>query len=127
MSIQAQQPARDQGREVDFLERASSCGGTSRFVDHARQRLARGERRFGDRWTRRTMEEFLDELAEEAADLGAWAVLADQALAFRSPDMPEMVREALVQIARAGADAHRIVESVRRDFARHQPPGKELP
>lgn len=72
--------ARDASRELVWLELAELEAGASGFVEHARRRLTAGQELYGDRWAVRDLRELLDELSEEAADLGSWGVLALQAL-----------------------------------------------
>lgn len=73
-------PQRDENRERVWLDLAELDAGESSFADHANRRLAAGEHLYGEWWARRTLGELVDELSEEAADLGSWGVLALQAL-----------------------------------------------
>lgn len=71
---------RDRERERSWLEHAELAGGRSGFVEHALGRLSAGDSAYGDRWAQLDVDQLLIELAEEAADLGSWGVLALQAL-----------------------------------------------
>lgn len=66
--------------EHERLDVAERQAGGSGFADHAERRLEAGERAYGHRWTEVGLPTLLAELLEEAADLGAWGVLALQAL-----------------------------------------------
>lgn len=101
---------RDPAREQRWLEDAA--GPSQTFAPHARRRLDRGETDYGDRWTRTPLDRLLAELAEEAADLGAWSVLIAQALDAEGvpADVREHVTAALRVAARAGGEAHAAVE-----------------
>lgn len=108
MTIRAQEPARDEQRTREFLQHASAFTTDPTFVLHCSDRLARGDVEFGVRWALTPLREFARELAEEAADLGAWAALADQAadLMDLPPPAREELREVLLAIAHDGAEAH---------------------
>jgi hypothetical protein len=71
---------RNESRERFWLQGAERGAGRSGFASHALMRLAAGERAYGDRWAGMGIDHLLGELSEEAADIGAWAVLALQAL-----------------------------------------------
>lgn len=111
MTIRAQTTVRDLPREREFLTRSSALSRTpGAFIDHGHDRLAEGESKFGDQWTRLTLEEFARELLEEAADLGAWAALAEQKLDSEIPvSHRATVRMLLIRVARHGAGAHEAV------------------
>lgn len=98
---------RDLDRERRFLRDAARAHAP--FVEHASERLAAGEEPFGDSWAWIGVRRHLAELLEEAADLGAWAALCEQAL-DRELELAAEDRQrlrAVVQIAaRAGAEAH---------------------
>ena len=98
---------RDQQREQTFLRDAAR--GHEAFVQHATARLDAGEEPYGDSWAWIGIGRHVRELAEEAADLGAWAALADQAL-DREHDLPDVdrarTRAVLELVARRGAQAH---------------------
>lgn len=68
---------RDLEREAELLAAAAPEGG---WAAHVRQRLALGEREYRDRWRERGALALVLEALEEAADLGGWGVLAQQAL-----------------------------------------------
>ena len=100
--------ARDLHREHAFL--ANAARGHAGFVTHAEQRLEAGDETFGDSWAWIGIHKHLTELLEEAADLGAWAALADQAL-DRDPAVTgvprDQLRAVLALCALHGAAAHR--------------------
>jgi hypothetical protein len=80
-NLRSSEPARrDERRERCWLEAAELRAERSNVAAHANRRLAAGERAYGNRWTELGVVRLLTELAEEAADLGAWGVLALQAL-----------------------------------------------
>lgn len=103
------QIARDEPRERHWLEHAEMQAGRSGFSRHAAHRLAAGDHAYGDRWARRELAELLAELSEEAADLGAWGVLALQALELQH--LPNLVQRQIADrlhaTIRLGAHAHR--------------------
>lgn len=92
-------PARQPAREHRFLTEAAR--GHAPFVAQAQARLEAGE------------------LLEEAADLGAWATLADQAL-DADPKHSELnhdqVRAVLNLVARRGAQAHEALTAALRSI-----------
>jgi hypothetical protein len=108
---------RDVARERAFLREA----GRDRepFVEHAEARLARGEETYGDSWAWIGIRRHLTELLEEAADLGAWASLATQALEGER-DLSELHRvqigAVLVIAARHGAQAHAALSNALRSI-----------
>jgi hypothetical protein len=97
---------RDRAGELRFLGRCLDGEPSWRFVCHVIRRLEDGEREHGDRWRSMSVERFLVELKEEAADLGGWALLANQRLADLGPDERASTRVALVTAIRHGAAAH---------------------
>jgi hypothetical protein len=111
---------RDVAREGAWLQRAEQRAGLSAFAEHAARRLAAGETAYGDRWVGLGLERLLRELREEAADLGAWGVLALQAL-DRAPSVPGPTRERLARSIYTaivwGAHAHRALVIAQRDLA----------
>jgi len=98
--------ARDPESERHWLENAELLAGPSGFVEHVTRRLALGGSAYGNRWTELGLRRLLVELSEEAADLGAWGVLALQALerepAADNDAIARMVQRAIL----AGARAH---------------------
>lgn len=100
-------PARDLPCERAFL--AAAARGHHPFVAQAQARLEAGEELFGDSWCWIGIRRHLTELLEEAADVGSWAALADQALDV-DPSLSdlhrEQIRAVLVLAARHGAQAH---------------------
>lgn len=106
---------RDTRREREFLSTAAR--GHAAFVEHAEARLARGEDEFGDSWAWIGLARHLRELREEAADLGAWSVLAEQALDL-ADDLTDADRDrtrAVLRLAaRRGAEAHEALSGALR-------------
>ena len=104
---------RDLDRERQFLTDAAR--GHEPFVRHATSRLDAGEELYGDSWAWIGVRKHLAELLEEAADLGSWAVLADQALDL-DPGLSDVdrgrIRAALRLTARSGAQAHTALTGV---------------
>ncbi len=99
--------ARDRRLEAGFLAvaaRAHAQAGAG-WARHAAVRLEAGEDTYGERWTTLGIEALVDELAEEAADLGAWGALARQALDLEPVDAAILhrVAAALDRAAEAGA------------------------
>jgi hypothetical protein len=99
--------SRDQSRELAFL--AAAGRGHEPFVTQVRARLEEGEPEFGDSWCWIGIRRHLAELLEEAADLGAWSALADQALDL-DRELADVDRQrihaVLTLAARHGAQAH---------------------
>ena len=107
--------ARDLDREQRFL--TDLARGHDGFVRHATARLAAGEDLYSDSWAWIGVRKHLGKLLEEAADLGSWAVLADQAADVdpRLSDVDrERVRAVLALVARLGAQAHEALAGVTR-------------
>jgi len=102
-------PCRDETLELIWLELAEAEAGESGFAAHVRRRLAAGEELYGARWAQLGLARLVDELAEEAADLGSWGVLALEALE-NEPDIDPAQRELIATTLHAailwGAYAH---------------------
>lgn len=98
---------RDGFRERRLL--AAAARGHEAFIRHVEARLEAGQEPYGDSWAWVGIRRHLAELLAEAADLGAWSVLADQAL-DRYPELSdpqrEQIRAVLAIAARCGAEAH---------------------
>jgi hypothetical protein len=112
-------PARQAAREQRFL--ADAARGHAPFVAHAQARLEGGEELYGDSWAWIGIRRHLTELLEEAADLGAWATLADQALdrdSEVSDQHREQIRAVLAVAARRGAQAHQALSAALRSMSR---------
>lgn len=94
---------RDLERERDFV--GSGAGG---WAEHVHTRLAAGQEIHGDRWAERPLTALLYEILEEAADIGAWAALAEQRLdaADFDDDAKAMVRSCLSDAVGSGSWAH---------------------
>lgn len=109
---------RELERERLWLERAELHAGRSGFAEHATARLAAGERTYGDRWARLGLVRLLAELGEEAADLGAWSVLALQALELAElpPDSREYAATRLHAAILCGAHAHHALSGASREL-----------
>jgi hypothetical protein len=106
---------RDRDYEQRFLVDAGR--GHEPFAMQATARLAAGDETFGDSWGWIGIRRHLDELLEEAADLGAWSVLASQAL-DREPNLSDVDRQRLASmlavVAAQGARAHRTLTAAVR-------------
>jgi len=114
--------SRDRRYEAAFLAvaaRAHGQAGTG-WARHAAVRLEAGEDAYGERWTTLGTEALLDELAEEAADLGAWGALARQALDLEPVDAAILhrVAAALDRAAEAGAAAYAALLDARQALDR---------
>jgi hypothetical protein len=109
---------RDRGREREFLAKAVGED-RSAFVVEAQARLTAGEQLYGDRWARVGIRRLLEELVEEAVDLGAWAALAEQAVDLEprlSDVQAAQVRGVLALAARRGAQAHDVLAQIVRSL-----------
>jgi len=99
---------RDIARECCWLATAELDAGALGFARGVGRRLAVGEELYGDRWAVLGIPKLIDELSEEALDLGAWGVLALQAL--EQQELAENHRERVATRLRAtilwGAYAH---------------------
>jgi hypothetical protein len=101
---------RDSFRERRFLAEAA-CGHMP-YIEQALARLDAGQSTYGDSWCWIGIRRHLAELTEEAADLGSWSALADQALDGElalSAEQREQTRQALRRVAALGACAHRLL------------------
>lgn len=98
--------ARDLARERRFL--TAAAGGDDPFVAHAVERLELGETEYGSSWSTRPVGDLLAEIAEEAADQGAWAALAVQSFDAAPLSAVERARlaDVLSLVATHGARAH---------------------
>ncbi len=107
--LQAAAAANDEAWAVSMLER-------EKWIGHSLKRLKRGAVEYGERSFTRPVVELLDELAEAAADLGAWAAIASHALAGRDDleaDVRALVGQALRDAAAGGARAWARIDQVR--------------
>lgn len=111
--------SRNRRAERLWLERAELEAGRSGFAEHALMRLDAGEQTYGDSWAERMVDELLGELTEEAADLGAWGVLALQALWASATDTrrAHRITEQLEAAIASGAGAHSLLIQARRLLA----------
>jgi hypothetical protein len=97
------------------------------FEAHVAERMAAGAAEYGDASYRRPLADLLAEIAEEAADIGAWARIAGHVLDQRrdlEPYEREAVGDALQSATILAAGAHRrlsgalaIVEGADREVA----------
>ncbi len=115
--------ARDLTREQQFL--AAAARGHDPFVQEATARLAAGEELYSDSWAWIGIRKHLVELLEEAADIGSWAALCDQAVDV-DPQLSdvdrERVRSVLALAARRGAQAHEALSGVLRVLSSAETP-----
>lgn len=114
--------SRDRRLEAGFLAvgaRAHGQAGAG-WARHARVRLEAGEDTYGERWSTLGTDALLDELAEEAADLGAWGALTRQALDLEPVDAATIhrVAAALDRAAEAGAAAYAALLDARQALDR---------
>lgn len=110
---------RDSFRERRWLAEAA-CGHAA-FIEQALARLEAGQAEFGDSWAWIGVRRHVAELTEEASDLGAWAVLCDQALdldAGLSSEQREHLRQTLRRVAALGAAAHRLLSEASEQLER---------
>jgi hypothetical protein len=120
-----QLPVVDESLTLDDLRETASVAGESwpvRMLDRLRWerdvlvRLHRGAVEYGDRSFARPLSELLDELGEEAADLGAWTTIADHVLNARDDledEQRSLVAQALRDAAVAGARAWARIDQAR--------------
>ncbi len=105
---------RDVAREHQFL--IDAAHGETPCVDHAEHRIADGDEAYGLSFLWIGIRRHLAELQEEAADLAAWAALADEAL-DREHDVSDLhkqqIRAVLVAAAQHGARAHGLLTNAR--------------
>lgn len=110
--------------EKTWLRRAEIDAGAASFAAHAIARLDAGASVYGERWAELGVERLITELAEEAADLGAWGVLALQALELKQA-LSAAARAAIASRVHAailaGGRAHRELERARDELARLLP------
>lgn len=115
-----QSTRRDKRAERRWLLIAELHAGQSGFARHALARLAAGQLAYGDQWATRAPDELLRELTEEAADVGAWGVLALQALE-RDHNLDAHTRRRVCRDLEAtlldGARAHEALVTARRTLA----------
>lgn len=106
--------ARDHGAERTWLIAAERAAGAGHFTTHALRRLDAGQAAYGDRWATLGLHRLVHELLEEAADLGAWGVLALEALERDAASLSDTQRRRLEGLLHAaivaGARAHRELE-----------------
>lgn len=115
--------ARNTQAERAWLLSAAGAAGAQHYATHALRRLTAGQATYGDRWTSLGLDRLVLELLEEAADLGAWGVLALQAL-DADPALSEAVGPAIAtrlhEAITAGARAHRELELAQSHLERRQ-------
>ena len=129
--LMPRQPRRDPARELAWLHEAvRDLGiGDAAFVDHALRRLALGQELYGDRWTELGFDRLLGELEEEAVDIGAWGVLALQALET-DPCISDAMRDHIALVLHVaiafGACSYQAITIARQDLALPAPDGGDL-
>lgn len=88
------------------------------FTRHVTDRLAMGQREYGNRWRSAGIKCLLAELADEAADLGAWGVLAAQSPDLADLDPDGSALRAVATAMRCGAIAHASLEAAAAELER---------
>jgi hypothetical protein len=73
-------PRRDEVREQRILAEATGAVDGGDWNRQVASRLAQGQRDYGDAWVYRPAADLVVEATEEAADLAAWLLLAEQAI-----------------------------------------------
>lgn len=110
-------PRRDPLAERVLLDRSNRLGrlAIASWPSIVERRLEVQQDVLGDSWALRPTDELLDEVAEEAVDLAAWACLAVQSLtgAGVSDDTVATVGEMLARAIGAAAEAHACVVAAR--------------
>jgi hypothetical protein len=106
-------PQRDPLAERVLLDRGQRLGrvSISSWPTTVESRLEVGQALYGDQWADRSPAKLLDEVAEEAVDLAAWACLAVQALAPSELDRGTIATagEMIARAIGAAAEAHACV------------------
>jgi hypothetical protein len=103
--------SRDRRLELAELVRVEIALGAAGYADPVLERLEVGEELYGPEWASRSWHDLCREMAEEAADIGSWGVLALQA----PPPHSQTVAAALVCAIRCGAGAHHEIAALDRD------------
>jgi hypothetical protein len=122
---------RDRAFELATLRRAAErspipAAGEPLFVATVIERLEVGAREYGDGWSARPLTDLLAEVAEEAADIGGWAVLALQSLDGLGAQERDVVRACVLDAVEAGARAHAMVTLAIGELGRAVPPAGEV-
>jgi hypothetical protein len=102
---------RDRPLELELLERA---GGTSEFDDQVLRRLAHYESAHGNTGWNRDVDELLQEIQEECADISGWALGA-------ALQLDEAQLHRLVVAMALGARAHQELAELREQIALRDP------
>lgn len=101
------------GRDLDFEARflADATTGLDGWPGHVAERLAQGERDYGNGWAARSAADLAGEAVEECADVGGWTALATQALEVErlGDDDRAAVVLLLGEAATLGARAHALL------------------
>ncbi len=107
---------RDHDRELRVLLDAVGLG-CETFIASVQARLALGEQRYGTTWTGRPVEALVSEAVEEATDLAAWLLLAEQ----RAEGDPDgRAKQSMV------CDALRVAERAHRVLTQQQTHGRAM-
>jgi len=107
---------RDEDRERRVLVTASGVAAAGDWHELVAARLEQGQRDYGDAWAERSAADLAAEAIEEAADLAAWSLLAEQALDAGDIDSPtaDRVRRLLSGAISSAARAHVELEAALR-------------
>jgi len=110
MAQNSPSPRRDALAERVALDRSQRLARLSvaSWPQQVERRLDLGQRLYADAWADRPLSELVDEVGEEALDIGAWGCLALEALAASDlgRDSALSVGEMLAHAMGAGATAH---------------------
>jgi hypothetical protein len=110
--------SRNKRLEHQLLSTAELANGAgSGFTAHAVYRLKLGESTYGDGWRALTPRQLLGTIGEEAADIGAWAVLAVQAIAAEPVDgetHAELLTRLNETLGAAAAQYRALTDALRR-------------
>lgn len=101
-------PRRDPLAERVLLDRSNRLGrlAVASWPSIVERRLEVQQDVLGDSWALRPYRRLLDEVAEEAVDLAAWACLASQSLVGLDADTVATVGEMIARAVGAAAEAH---------------------
>lgn len=119
--------ARDEAYEYRWLVKAermvdAGAGWVRRVLD----RLNLGDDLYGDQWAGRPVDDLIQEIREEAEDIGAWAVLAAQRIRDHDQLDPVTKAQVLDWITHAAACGAQADELLRRALLRLEAVGRAV-